>query len=528
MTFNPGDWESCQAAKIAPLVVPYLQGRSLDIGSGPGKVWPSVIGIDVGHDEIGRPVTDMAQDGTDLSMFADGSIDNIFSSFLLHQLERQDAIKALREWSRVLKVGGYMSLYLPSAAICPKYQDEENADPKQKWNIYKYDIQNLLDVEVRDYGFDLILLEEREQNDEFGTLTVVRKRADKDWREDMWQRQPHGKLRALVIRYGAIGDAIVSASILPLLKQQGYHVTYNTTPRIQEILRHDPNIDEFLIQQTDFVPNPLLGPYWKVLEERYDKVVNLSESVEGLLLALPGRLNHAYSDATRRKLCGSVNYLERTHDIADVPYDFSGSRFYATPEEHEWAQREHDRRKAPVIVWCVNGSSPHKVWPWTQVVCAWLLERTPCHIVLYGDPGVGKELAKGILDCLKQDGADMKRIKSIAGTWNIRQSLAFAQTAEVVVGPETGILNAVGMERNPKVIYMSHSTPENLTRHWINTTTLVPDVEKVPCFSCHRLHTTWEHCYKDEQTGAALCASNIKPETVFKAIAEALGAKVKR
>lgn len=522
MTFQAGGWDECQAAKIAPLVVPYLQGRTLDIGSGPGKVFPRCIGIDIA-DVNGRPITDMRQDGLDLSMFADGSIDNVFSSFMLHQLERQQAIAALREWVRVLKVGGYLTLYLPNNAHCPKREDEDG-DPRQRWNIYKGDACTLLDIEVK-CGFDLITCEDRNDGDEFGALTIVRKRADQEWVEDMWVRQPKGALRALVIRYGAIGDAIVSAGILPLLKRQGYHVTYNCTPKIKDVLRHDPNIDEWLIQETDFVPNELLGAYWRGLEERYDKIINLSESVEGLLLALPGRLNHSYSDGTRRKLCGGVNYQERTADIADVEYDFAGSRFYATPAEREWAQREHDRKKAPVVVWCVNGSSAHKVYPFIQIVCGWLLERTPCHIVLYGDPGVGKDLAKGIIDCLREDKLDVKRITSVAGKWAIRQSLAYAQVADVVVGPETGPLNAVAMEDVPKVIYLSHSSADNLTKHWRNTTTLIPNHDKVPCYPCHRLHHTWEYCVKDDKTGAALCASSIKPEAVFRAIAIALGAQ---
>jgi ADP-heptose:LPS heptosyltransferase len=152
------------------------------------------------------------------------------------------------------------------------------------------------------------------------------------------------------------------------------------------------------------------------------------------------------------------------------------------------------------------------------------LERTPCHIILFADPGIGKELANGIMDCLREDGADMKRISSIAGKWTIRQSLAYAQVADVICGPETGPLNAVAMENVPKVIYLSHSSADNLTKHWKNTITLEPDHAVAKCAPCHRLHHTWQYCFKDEKTGAAVCASSIKPERVFKAIAEALGA----
>lgn len=67
---------------------------------------------------------------------------------------------------------------------------------------------------------------------------------------------------------------------------------------------------------------------------------------------------------------------------------------------------------------------------------------------------------------------------------------------------------------------LSHSSAENLTKHWLNTTTLEPNCEKAPCFPCHRLHMDWQDDVKHEKTGAAL----IKPEAVFR-VAKALGAR---
>ena len=226
-------------------------------------------------------------------------------------------------------------------------------------------------------------------------------------------------------------------------------------------------------------------------------------SVEGLLLALPGRLNHQYSDETRRRLCGHVNYQERTCDIAAVPHDFCGSRFYATEDEKKWAAGypQADRRPGRGMggEW---SSSVHKVWAYAHIVCKWLLEKTPCHIILYGDPGSGKKLADAMLECLKEDGVDLTRVRSIADKWSIRQSLTFAQIADVVAGAETGPLNAVAMEEQvAKVILLSHSSAENLTKHWVNTPTLETDREKVKCAPCHRLHMDWTYCDKHEKTG---------------------------
>jgi len=521
----------CEAAKIAPLIVPYVQGRALDIGSGPGKAWPRMIGIDPDTDN-GKPITDITADGTNLSLFADASCDAVFSSHFIEDVPRDRVPAVLAEWTRVIKPGGHLVLYVPSANLYPLV-GEEHANTDHQWNIYPGDLEGILRENMHvgePHGWDLILSEERSQREEYSILIVARKTADAGtWRETLWERNPGGRKRALVIRYGAIGDAVVCASILGPLKKQGYHVTLNTQPRIEEVLRHDPNIDEWLLQATDFVPNQHLGPYWAGLAERYDHVVNLSESVEGLMLGLPGRLNHSYSDGARKRIYDSINYLEHTHNIADVPHDFSGSRFYPTAKEREWAKyRKHKLGGGhPVVVWTVNGSSVHKVYPFTQIVCRWLIERTPCHIVLYGDPGIGRELAEAIIKVLSDDGVDAKsRITNIAGKWSIRESLTFAIGADVVIGPETGPLNSVSMEDVPKIIYLSHSSAQNLTEHWRNTVTLTPDVADVPCFPCHRLHYDWSHCRQDKKTGAALCASNIRPERIFQEIARCLGALV--
>lgn len=514
MTFRPELWGGCEAAKIAPLVVPYLQGRCLDIGSGIGKVWPKLIGIDTATDR-GRPVTDLCMDGTDLSLFGDETFDGVFSSFLLQEFPLGSVPKILTEWARVMKIGAHLVLYLPMDV-------PEDFEGAPKWNATVGELHRIL-MDNR-AGWTIIECEERSDGDEYGLLFVARKEASGVWRNDLRQRNPGGKRRALVIRYGAIGDAIVAASVLPGLKAQGFHITFNCKSSTQEVLLHDPHIDEWMIQETDFVPNEMLGSYWKALEERYDRIVNLCESVEGLMLTLPGRLNHGYSDEARRAIYGRQNYLEHTHNIAGVPHEFA-AKFYPAPHEMEKARWDRRRMSGPVVVWVINGSSSHKVWPWVHIVTAWLLARTPAHIVFYADPGVGKELQTGIMSCLERDGADMSRVHGVAGQWDIRRSLTFAHVVDCVVGPETGPMNAVGMADVKKVIYLSHSSADNLTKHWMETTVLEPDNTKAKCAPCHRLHSTWEFCFKDEQTGAALCASSISPERVFEAIALAIGAK---
>ena len=63
---------------------------------------------------------------------------------------------------------------------------------------------------------------------------------------------------------------------------------------------------------------------------------------------------------------------------------------------------------------------------------------------------------------------------------------------------------------------LSHSSIENLSKHWTNTVSIVP--QNTRCYPCHRLHYTSEHCAEDPETGAALCQRLIDPIDVYQAL----------
>jgi ADP-heptose:LPS heptosyltransferase len=153
------------------------------------------------------------------------------------------------------------------------------------------------------------------------------------------------------------------------------------------------------------------------------------------------------------------------------------------------------------------GSAVHKTWPHLDTVIARLLiQNKDAKVVLVGD-----ELCK----LLEQGWEKEPRVICKSGEWSIRKSLSFAQVADIVIGPETGILNAVGMESLPKVIMLSHSSAENLTKHWKNTIAIEP---KTACYPCHKMHYNFDYCVRDEATGCAKCQSDITPDEVYTAL----------
>jgi ADP-heptose:LPS heptosyltransferase len=248
--------------------------------------------------------------------------------------------------------------------------------------------------------------------------------------------------------------------------------------------------------------------------QKYDKFVNLSESVEGTLLSLPGRAQHSWNPKLRHKVL-NWNYLEFQHDIAGLPHK-PQVKFYSTQEERAWAAKERARiGGSPLILYSLSGSSVHKTWAgMDNLIAGLLLSFKQARIVLVGGP-----------ECtiLEQGWDKEPRVICTSGKWAMRQTLAFLDHADLVFGPETGVLNAASHMPMAKVILLSHSSHNNLTRDWVNTTplwgknTICPGrSEGVP--ACHMMHYGWDYCNRNEESGTAQCQVDIPVEDVWNAV----------
>lgn len=356
-----------------------------------------------------------------------------------------------------------------------------------------------------------------------GDQLIVSRRTGEDW-QLVEQAIPGPS--AGVVRYGGFGDMIQAASIFPALRQAGFRVYVLTTPQGAQIIEHDPWVDGLILQDTDQVPNEELTGFWEVQAARFDRFVNLSESIEGTLLAYPGRANHAWPHAVRRARMGSVNYLEWTAQLAEVRYAPGAARFYPSEQELGAADRFLRLQRlravgagkvgplaAPArfnILVTLSGSSVHKAYPHMDSVIERVLLNLPlASVLLVGDL---------VCQILEAGWEDNPRVACLSGRIGIRETLALAQQCNCVVGPETGVLNAVGFEPMAKVVILSHSSATNLTRDWFNCTAIEPPTA---CYPCNRLHHDRRYCPQHEPTGAALCAFDVEPSLVYAPIAQA-------
>lgn len=490
--------QGAESMKVRYDLVPYARGRGIDIGCGEHKVFRSFLGVDSCKDNRlfgARIQPDMVVETAEqLGVFADRSFDCVFSSHTLEHIE--DWRAALAEWWRITAVGGHLILYLPDRDLYPRI-GEPGANPDHNHDFAPEDIVG--QMRAAHPGWDLLVRERRDQGHEYSFLLVFRRRAD-DECIDSWDMPKPGKSLALV-RLGAFGDALWLTSVLPLLKAEGWHITVYTQAPGEIVLRHDPHVDRIITMPDYLFADINLVAYWLHEQRKYDRFINLVGSIETRLLPTPKDFEFYWSDEVRRRVM-DVNYLQTVHDWCGVEYT-PRVRFTPTLDEQSSAQERIAALQGPVVVINPSGSGQFKWWPhWPQA--ARMLAATGVQVVVLGDcPGRPDDLADD-------------RIHVVGRDWPMRDALAFAQLADVVIGTESAILNAVSFEPMLKVALLSHSSDLNLTRDWPETISFAP--EGLDCYPCHRIHTDMTFCTQDARSRAAACQAAVQPGAVVEQV----------
>lgn len=469
----------------------YLRGKGVTFGPPlltEAAINQGVYSIPMALHRLGR----VALQDNNFGIFADGSLDHILVTPMLAGLTDPNIF--LREAVRKLKMGGHLILLTPLKQLAPDHIAFEPSATR---------------AAIRELAHWGVKCDHVERDKHLLILKKVEGR--KGW--DV-AAKPVGQKRVCVTRYGALGDAIIMTPLLRQLKEDGYHVTLNISSYCAPVFENNPHIDNILIQERDLIPNQMLGRYWRFWEGEYDRFINLSESLEGDLLVVENRPPFYTSREWRHERCNR-NYYDYTLERGGYPQATGrrGELFFTEAEERR-ARRAFEPLAGKFnILWAINGSSHHKVYPMLEATMReWFREHSDSRLITTGDVTArGNEFPHW--QCVPR-----------AGLWSIRESLIATKYASVVIGPETMITNASGCFSTPKIVLLSHSSRENLTKYFLGDHSLEPDRATAPCYPCHQLHYSKESCplgtLEDTSTGetlgqAPVCTLAISPEWVL-------------
>jgi ADP-heptose:LPS heptosyltransferase/predicted SAM-dependent methyltransferase len=461
-------------------VVPYLHGVVLDLGCGNEKIIPQAIGVDLS--EKADLQVDLSAPNS-LNLFNSNSVDVVFSSHFLEDCI--DYKSVLTEMWRVIKPHGKLILYLPHKDYYPNI-GHDGANINHKHDFMPETILDALDFasfkviknetysEENEYSFEIIL-EKLETNN----IPIKYNEAKK----------------ALIIRYGAYGDMIITTPIYSFLKDEGYHVTVNAIPDAKYVLENNPNIDELVLQQRWAIPNEHLKDYHIELSKKFERVINLCESVERTLLFEERDKELYFLPHKERHELANVNYSDRTLEMAGMSIKGAIPELYLSDKEETMGRWFKNKNKNTFnVMWQLSGSSIHKMYPFADIVMEKLLEKHD-DITFYLTAGFNQVQ---VMDW------NHPRVKSTIGKWPIRLSMIMTKFMDLVISPETAVLNASGAFETPKIGLLTHSSIENLTKYFINDYSLESLSE---CAPCHRLNHDEKYCNVDKKFKLPICMS---------------------
>jgi ADP-heptose:LPS heptosyltransferase len=314
--------------------------------------------------------------------------------------------------------------------------------------------------------------------------------------------------KALIIRYGAFGDMIITTPVIRELKKQGYFIYMNTNRRGLEVLQGNPHVDQYVPYEDDSVKFEQMEDFWQELYKNLgcDKYVNLTQSLEVKLAMHPATKEYYQHPDIIKERCNK-NYYEESLKIAELETDnYLPEMFFTELEEN--SARQYLKKGHYNILWCLKGSGVHKFYPWTQFIIDELYAQCPNINVIT----VGDWRAKDIEDEID------KRATKLVNKIPFRVSSVLSKLSDLVVSTDTGILHAAGCWDTPKIALLGATNKENITKHFKNCITLQADVPCSPCFSLIYEHEK-QGCPIDEVTNNVICmGAGIDPKQVFRII----------
>ena len=325
---------------------------------------------------------------------------------------------------------------------------------------------------------------------------------------------------------GGIGDNLMAAAVLPGLAKK-YRVDVLTNTNYGDLFDNNPHISKLTKIVDDDIPKDSMQSWQVWFAKRaheYEYFVNLSHSCETLVALPQSQTAFYWPDKWRRNHCGK-NYLEAIAEIVDIEPEFTEPLFYPTEEEIEKALETKKKVGSRCIGWIVAGSRLDKYHPLSPIIVGRLIRELQTPVIMFGAGEREMSVVKMTLEHVEHANGSIAGLheartsttedgNTVRTEWPVRRAITQLMMCDLVIGPDTGLLWGAAFEPVPKIALLSHSSPENIVKHWKNTVAPAIDTEKAPCWPCHRLHDDITNCRANKDKNGAACISSISAETI--------------
>ncbi|MFQ5682102.1 MAG: glycosyltransferase family 9 protein [Candidatus Binatia bacterium] len=279
--------------------------------------------------------------------------------------------------------------------------------------------------------------------------------------------------RVLIVLHGSIGD-VTRALPLANLIRRGYpkaRLTWAVESAAYPLIENHRSVDEVILFKR--------GQWWKhfvpflqrIRSKRFDLVLDLQRHLKsGLISWVSGAryrlgfhrhdtkefnwvFNNRYIDAAGNGIPKLTHYLKFAEFLGIEPYPIEWG-FRLTPEEDASVQRIVGRIERGFAVFFVGSRWESKRWfPVQAARCAAEIQkRYGLAVILLGgkeDGAFGKEV----------ENSPLLRVSNQVGQTTLREAVGILSRAEVVVGPDTGLMHISAAVGTPVVSLWGATNP---------------------------------------------------------------------
>ena len=273
--------------------------------------------------------------------------------------------------------------------------------------------------------------------------------------------------------------------MLPYLQRDYDEIDWLCSVGTIPLIEHNPRLNRVMRFPDNVIPLKHLHNYYEFCAEDYDKSFVLTQAVEGKFLPAYPQREYYYPIAKRRKKCNE-NYIES--QIRGCGYEpegnDTGELYFDATDIMRAKQLRHALKGKYIILWALVGSSIHKGYMHLESVMEMVFKAIP-EAVLF--------LVGSFEDSFKFSWPHPKVINFGLEKFPVMSSFALAKYADLVIGPETALLNAAGCFDTPKICMLTHSSWKNLCATWKNDFSLQAQCWCSPCHILHKYTQIWQN-----------------------------------